>query len=70
MKEDALMLKKETSRYRLNSFISSQPIDKILYQPDVSKRDLPAITSSLTRLLNDNTITLIVVQNHTQRKIL
>jgi len=34
---------RETSRYRLNKFISETPMAKISYQPDVTSSDLAQI---------------------------
>ena len=67
---DLTMLKKETSRYKMNKFLSDNPISKICFQADVTKNDLPEIHEHLKLLSESNSLTLIVVENHTPKSYL
>ena len=61
------MLQKETSRYKMNKFLSDMPTSTILFQADFTKDDLPEITEHLNRLTDETSLTLIVVKNHTPK---
>ena len=52
---------RETSRYKLNKFISETPIAKISYQPDVTKADLQHIQTELEKRTSHTSLTIIVV---------
>ena len=64
------MLKKETSRYKMNKFFSEMPVEKIFYQPNVTRSDLPTLTSTLNRMCLNTSLTVIIVENHTRKNIL
>jgi hypothetical protein len=61
------MLQKETSRYKMNKFLSDMPISTILFQADFTQDDVPDITEHLNRLTSETSLTLIVVKNHTPK---
>ena len=61
------MLQKETSRYRMNKFLSDMPISTILFQADFTQDNVPEITEHLNRLTSETSLTLIVVKNHTPK---
>jgi hypothetical protein len=61
---------RETSRYRLNKFISETPMAKISYQPDVTSSDLAQIQNELEKGANHTSLTIIVVDNLTTKSIL
>lgn len=61
---------KETTRFKMNKFLSEMPLDKVSFQPDVTTPDLPRISSELQRLARSTSLTLIVVENHTERGLL
>ena len=61
---------RETSRYRLNKFISETPIAKISYQPDVTTADLQHIQTELEERASHTSLTIIVVENFTAKSIL
>ena len=61
---------RETSRYKLNKFISETPIAKISYQPDVTKADLPHIQTELEKRACHTSLTIIIVENFTAKSIL
>ena len=63
-------MKKETTRYRLNKYLSEIPVEKISFQADVTTTDLPRIQSELQRLARLTSLTLIVVENSTTRGVL
>jgi hypothetical protein len=61
---------RETSRYRLNRFISDTPMAKISYQPDVTTADLQHIQTELEKRASHTSLTIIVIENFTARAIL
>jgi len=61
---------RETSRYKLNKFISETPIAKISYQPDVTKADLQHIQNELENRASHTSLTIIVIENFTAKSIL
>ena len=61
---------KETTRYKMNKYLSEMPLDKVSFQADVTLADLPRLQSDLSRLARANTLTVIVVENHTSRGVL
>ena len=61
---------RETSRYRLNKFISETPIAKISYQPDVTTADLQHIQTELEKRASHTSLTIIVVENFTAKSVL
>jgi hypothetical protein len=61
---------RETSRYRLNRFISETPMAKISYQPDVTKADLQHIQTELEDRASHTSLTIIVIENFTARSVL
>ena len=63
-------MRKETTRYKMNRFLSEMPLTKVSFQSDVSRQDLPAIQSYLNRLCSNTSLTLIVIENHTPKSIL
>ena len=54
----------------MNKFLSDMPISKILFQADVSKDDLPEIYTHLQSLTESNSITILIVENHTPKSYL
>ena len=61
---------RETSRYKLNKFISETPIAKISYQPDVTAADLQHIQTELEKRASHTSLTIIVIENFTAKSIL
>lgn len=61
---------KETSRYRMNKYLSEMPLDKVSFQADVTLADLPRLQSDLNRLARATSLTIILVENHTSRGVL
>lgn len=63
-------MRKETTRYKMNKFLSEIPLTKVSFQSDVSRQDLPTIHTYLNRLCANTSLTLIVIENHTPRGLL
>ena len=59
-----------TTRYKLNKFISEQPVSTIQYAADVKMPDKDKIFIALEQMLLDNSITIIVMEHHTPRGFL
>lgn len=64
-----IMLKK-TSRYKLNKMISETPVDDIQFVLDVSRQNLHQVVSEMKRILDTESMTVIVISNKSQRGIL
>ena len=61
---------RETSRYKLNKFISETPIAKISYAADVTTADLPHIQTELEKPASHTSLTIIVIENFAAISIL
>ena len=61
---------KETTRYKMNKYLSEMPLDKVSFQSDVTSSDIPRLQSDLNRLARTTSLTVIVVENHTSLGVL
>jgi CRISPR/Cas system-associated endoribonuclease Cas2 len=61
---------KNTSRYKLNKFISETPADNIQFSLDVTSKHLNQVQTELKKIAATESFTLIVIPNKSQRGIL
>jgi len=63
------MLKK-TSRYKLNKLISDTPSDNIQFALDVTNKHLNQVQTELKKIAANESFTIIIIPNKSQRGIL
>ena len=61
---------KNTSRYKLNKFISETPADNIQFALDVTSKQLSQVQNELKKIAATESFTLIVIPNKSQRGVL
>ena len=61
---------KNTSRYKLNKFISEAPADNIQFALDVTSKHLNQVQIELKKIAATDSFTLIVIPNKGQRRVL
>lgn len=61
---------KSTTRYKLNKLISETPADNIQFALNVSNKSLNQVQTQLKKIAANESFTLIVIPNKSQRGVL